>query len=114
VAPPVNFENLTNITGGDKEIEESLLNCFLSSSAECIEELRAALASNNDGTWEKSAHAMAGISLNLGATHLGTLCKQAQHGQALPSDEKAKVLADIEREWVCVCHVIETKLGPHA
>lgn len=105
---PVNLDNLRTITDGDAAMEAELFRIFLASSHERIMGLRAA---GDDTAWEKEAHALKGICLNLGAGPLGALCKQAQDGCQASTDEKKKMLAAMEQEFERVRQFIETMAG---
>lgn len=94
----VNFNNLQEITGGDPAMESELFELFLSSSVDCINGLRDALASGDEKAWRNHAHAFKGISFNLGAAPLGDICKKAQEEFQSSNDAKKTMLADMEAE----------------
>ncbi|MFA6280482.1 MAG: Hpt domain-containing protein [Bdellovibrionales bacterium] len=95
----VNLENLREMTGGDKDLEKELFDVFITSSDDCLNSLKANLDAGNEETWRTQAHAWKGMSLNLGAGTLGTLCAEAQMNHIAPQDEKEKLLAAIEAEY---------------
>ncbi len=94
----INFSNLQEITGGDSAIEAELFQLFLTSSADCVTGLRAALADADEKAWRDHAHALKGISFNLGAEPLGEIGKKAQDEFQASADAKKAMLADIEAE----------------
>jgi len=95
----VDLANLRDMIGNDKDLEKELFEEYYSSSAQLLDELKNFYKQESDSeSWKKSAHAFKGIAHNLGATHLGELCKQAQDGMALPSNEKKILLEKIESE----------------
>ena len=95
---PVSFNNLREITDGDRAIEAALFVDFITSSNVCIEGLQAAIVSSDQLTWRKHAHAFKGISFSLGALPLGRLCQAAEEGCANPWVEKQELLLTIRQE----------------
>lgn len=100
--PPVNFDNLREITGADAEIEGELFRVFLDSSTECLEGLRTACGSGDETSWRKVAHAFKGICFNLGAAPLGELCKHAQDDCRATLEEKMEMISAMEKEFARV------------
>lgn len=97
-AAPVNLANLREITGGDTEIEQELFRIFLESSAECLAALSGACGAEQAESWRKQAHALKGISYNLGAQTLGDLCKIAQDEPHMGESDKQALLQAIRQE----------------
>jgi len=89
---PVNLANLREITGGDPEIEKELFQVFLDSAESCLSELAACCIPEAAEKWRTQAHALKGISYNLGAEQLGDLCKKAQTEANAPDNEKQAIL----------------------
>lgn len=106
---PVDLTNLREMTGGDTEIEKQLFEVFISSSIECIENMKKSVVENNE-LWRKNAHALKGTAFNLGANPLGELCKTAQEKFASGQSEKQLMLNQIEEEFGKVKSFIETLL----
>ena len=52
--------------------------------------------------WRKEAHALKGVSLNLGALKLGELCKKAQDECKASADFKNGLIKDIKTEYEMV------------
>ena len=95
----VDLTNLRNAIDNDHELEQELFQEYVESSSALINDLRAGLASpagNED--WRKAAHALKGISLNLGASALGELAMAAQDAFEAAETEKSKMLSDISEE----------------
>jgi HPt (histidine-containing phosphotransfer) domain-containing protein len=99
MSPPVNLTNLREITGGDHEIEQELFVVFLESAQVCLKGLRDSLADTDHVIWRKQAHALKGISYNLGAQLLGDLCKMAQDDSTTSQEQKTQLLTAIEGEY---------------
>jgi len=102
VAASVNFDNLRSITGGDSTLEAVLFASFVETALACMEALRAALISGDEGRWRQQAHAFKGVCLNLGAGPLSDLCGQAQMDCRAAAEEKRVMLQAIEDEFAHV------------
>ncbi len=100
--PAIDLTNLHEMTGNDAVLEKELFDIFLASGAECIAALRDSFAPAAAEQWRKSAHALKGTSLNLGAEKLGKLCRQAQDNPAAAPEEKQQILTAIETEYAKV------------
>ncbi len=96
---PVDLTNLREITGGNKKMEAALFKEFISSCDSYILELSKVLDVDKKETWYTISHAFKGISINIGAKHLGELCREAQDNNAAPLEKKTVMLKDIEQEY---------------
>ena len=99
---PVNLENLREMTGGDTALEKELFEVYLSSSDDCLKNLKINQGAGQEETWRTQAHAWKGMSLNLGAEALGKLCAEAQMNHTASPEEKAIMLTAIEAEYEAV------------
>lgn len=97
---PVDLSNLHDLTGGDAGVELELFKVFLEEAAANYDGLSASLSKPED--WRRYAHALKGISRNLGAARLGDLCYEAQQGFQAEQNEKTRILANIEAEFLAV------------
>lgn len=91
----VDLTNLRAATDGDVELERELFDEYVSSSVGLIAQLEEA---PDNESWRKAAHALKGISGNLGAMPLANLCKEGQEISDSTSPEKAALLAQIKEE----------------
>jgi len=96
---PVDLQNLREITGGDASMEKELFHSFLETSAECLAGLQVALRNAENNLWRQKAHALKGVSLNLGAVQLGELCREAQDKFEASASEKQQLLVAIQGEF---------------
>lgn len=96
---PVDLTNLREITDGDTEMEAELFAEFITSSDAYIRNLSEMVQDNQSEEWRSIAHAFKGLALNLGAEHLGELCKAAQENHTATHQEKATMLASIQEEY---------------
>lgn len=92
----VDLTNLRDMMGGDEELEREIFQEFLSSSETCIRNLEASCASGNESGWHSASHALKGSALNLGAAHLGELCKTAQESASADISVKTALLDQIK------------------
>lgn len=70
---PAAFANLVEITGGDLEFVDDLVDTYLADGEGQIAALRAAASSGSGEDLVRPAHAMKSSSLNVGALGLGAL-----------------------------------------
>jgi HPt (histidine-containing phosphotransfer) domain-containing protein len=96
---PVDLTDLRSMTDGDRDLEISLFQEFFSSCETSINLLYANCSIGQNEIWRSSAHALKGVSLNLGAKKLGDLCKKAQDNPSASEDEKKILLEEILAEY---------------
>lgn len=102
MSQPLDLENLHEMTGNDAALEKELFGVFLTSAEECMAALRASTGADAQETWRTQAHALKGMSLNLGAAELGALCANAQMNHTADSTQKAAMLHAIEDSYAAV------------
>ncbi|MCB1538790.1 MAG: Hpt domain-containing protein [Rhodospirillales bacterium] len=101
-APHVDLSPLREMTGTDAALETELFEAFYEGAIACIAGLEGATAPEDAQTWRKHAHALKGISRNLGAMPLGELAFEAQEKCEAGADEKVRMLAGIKAEYALV------------
>jgi HPt (histidine-containing phosphotransfer) domain-containing protein len=86
------FANLLEMTGGDLEFVDDLVDTYLTEGASLIERLRAAAADGDAATGDlmAAAHSLKSSSLNVGALALGELCR------SLEADARGGPVADAD------------------
>jgi|CXWL01.1.fsa_nt_gi HPt (histidine-containing phosphotransfer) domain-containing protein len=99
---PVDLVNLRSMTDGDVDMEKALFEEFFSSFDSSISILQKSFGDVAAEEWRKEAHALKGISLNLGAMKLGEICKKAQDESSASGDVKGNILNDIKTEYELV------------
>jgi len=72
---PAVFANLVEITGGDLEFVDDLVDTYLADGEQQIAALRAAASTGSREDLVRPAHAMKSSSLNVGALGLGALSR---------------------------------------
>ena len=72
---PAAFANLVEITGGDLEFVDDLVDTYLTDGEQQVAALRAAAASRTGEDLVRPAHALKSSSLNVGALGLGALSR---------------------------------------
>lgn len=109
MAASVDLQNLRAITGGDMELEQTLLTSFFMVAEASLAKLQESLASGNEIVWQQEAHALKGACLSLGAKPLSDLCGQAQQECRATRIEKLTLLLSIHNEYAEVQQsIIET------
>jgi HPt (histidine-containing phosphotransfer) domain-containing protein len=102
MSTPVDLTNIHSITEGDRAMEKELFEQFFKSFDEAFGLLESACGQKENAAWRSNAHALKGISLNVGGTELGRLCTQAQESYLAPPDEKKAILESIRAEYIDV------------
>lgn len=87
--PSLDLERLSGFTNGDRQLEQELTTLYLSTAADCLDEMRRCLASRG-GDWSRPAHALKGASANIGAVEMADIAAAAEH--AIPSAESLRHL----------------------
>jgi HPt (histidine-containing phosphotransfer) domain-containing protein len=81
---------LRDLTDGDAEFERELLEAFVASARILMAQLRAGLLARDAAVVAKEAHALKGVSLNVGANSLAKFAAEidmaARAGQVEPID----------------------------
>lgn len=92
---------LRDLTDGDAEFERELLETFVASARVLLAELRAGLVSRNAVAVAKEAHALKGVSLNVGATSMAKFAAElemsARAGKVEPIDVTLEQMRSEER-----------------
>ncbi len=104
---PVDFTNLREITEGDTELEKELFDDFISSCEEKFIVMAENCIDGESLLWESSAHALKGISMNLGADNLAALCQTAQENSVADIQSKQDMLSKIKAEYALVKKVLD-------
>ena len=106
---PVSLDNVREMLGNDPAREKELFQIFIDSAEESLEAMRKSCGVGAEEIWRTKAHAMKGMSLNLGATKLGEACALAQQSNTAPPDVKEKLLADIHAEYAKVKEFLQSQ-----
>lgn len=75
---PTVFADLVEMTGGEMEFVDELVDTFLEDGARQIDALQAAVAAGDVEALVRPAHSLKSGSLNVGAMHLGGLCRELE------------------------------------
>jgi len=84
---PVAFARLLEITGGEIEFVDELVDTYLDDGTQLIEQLRDAAAGGAAGDLVRPAHSLKSSSVNVGALALGEQCRtleEAARGGNVP------------------------------
>ena len=82
------FAGLVEMTGGEMDFVDELVDTFLEDGRNQLAAMRAAAAAGDLATLSRAAHSMKSGSLNLGALELGALCR------ALEEESRGGAVAD--------------------
>ena len=105
------FSRLEEVTGGDQEFEQELLEEFLSDTQAVFARLSEAVSGEDHKTLQMESHALKGSSLSLGAGQLGHIAAEMETlGGGGRAGEACSLLSDIEAEFERVRAVIRERL----
>jgi HPt (histidine-containing phosphotransfer) domain-containing protein len=103
---PAVFASLVEMTGGEMEFVDELVDTFLEDGTTQVAALRAAVSAGDVDALVRPAHSLKTGSLNLGAMHLGGLCREleeAARSAAVPDaarqvDAIGEAFAEVRRD----------------
>ena len=72
------FANLLDMTGGDHEFVDDLVDTFIDDGRRQVDALEAAVAAGDREALIRPAHSLKSGSLNVGAMRLGELCRELE------------------------------------
>ena len=80
---PATFAALVEMTGGEMDFVDELVDTFLEDGRNQVEGMRAALADGDTERLSRAAHSMKSGSLNIGALALGANCRSLEEAARL-------------------------------
>lgn len=103
---PATFANLVEMTGGELDFVDELVDTYLDDGAQLVAELRDAASRGDVAGMVRPAHSLKSSSLNLGALQLGERCRTVEEGArsgAIPHPPEwaasvASAFDDVRRE----------------
>lgn len=72
------FDSLVEMTGGEMEFVDELVDTYLDDGAQQVAALQTALAAGGGEELVRPAHSLKSNSLNIGAMTLGGLCRELE------------------------------------
>jgi HPt (histidine-containing phosphotransfer) domain-containing protein len=75
---PAAFDRLVEMTGGDREFVDELVDTYLSDGTDQIAAMHAALAAGDPSGLERAAHSLKSGSATVGAIALGERCRSLE------------------------------------
>ncbi|MEO5940434.1 MAG: Hpt domain-containing protein [Candidatus Limnocylindrales bacterium] len=91
------FASLVEMTGGEMDFVDELVDTYLEDGANQLATMRAALDSGDLEALTRAAHSMKSGSLNVGALELGSLCRALEEaGRGGSVADGADRVAEIE------------------
>jgi len=92
------FANLVEMTGGEMDFVDELVDTFLEDGARQIATMREAATAGDIERLGRAAHSLKSGSLNIGALDLGAACRsleEAARGGAVPdAEDQITAIAD--------------------
>lgn len=105
------FGRLEEVTGGDREFEQELLEEFLTDTPNVFLRLSQAVTSGDFQRLQMECHALKGSSLSLGADALGSIAADMEMvARTGRGDGASDLLQDIEMEFERVRTAIRERL----
>jgi len=87
-------------SNGSPGLMARLIEVYLRSSPELIDQMREGVAGEDAQTIERAAHSLKSSSATLGALELSELCKELERiGREADTDQAAAVFASLELEF---------------
>lgn len=77
---PAVLESLTSLGQDDASFVDEVLSTYITQAERIISDMTAALHTGDDETLRRAAHALAGASLNVGATKTARICRRIEDG----------------------------------
>ncbi len=106
----MDLTNLREMTDGDAELEKELFVEFISSTEVLIAQMKDAIEGMDNNVWRENAHAIKGVSMNLGAEKLGQLASTAQDNHEDTADNKQQLINQIISEFALVKTFLENEM----
>ncbi len=106
----MDLTNLRELTDGDAELEKELFVEFISSTEVLIAQMKDAIEGMDNNVWRENAHAIKGVSMNLGAEKLGQLASTAQDNHEDTADNKQQLINQIISEFALVKTFLENEM----
>ena len=94
---PVDFDKLREVTAGDDEFAEDLLQTYLANSAELSAQIDKCLALGDRRQLVHAVHQLGGASANIHAAPLSVLCSKLEAAAAEAPDDSLPALVDTLR-----------------
>ena len=90
---PAAFDRLVEMTGGELDFVDELVDTYLADADGQLTAIRAALERNDQEAVIRAAHSLKSGSLNVGALALGEACRELEEGlrQGRIADVPARV-----------------------
>ena len=111
VTKELNLEYLQEVSGGDEEFEQDILDTFLETAPDLLEALQSAIAASDAAALRHASHTLKGSSRSIGGQPFSKICeaieafaKQGDVDSALPI--VPELFASYERLKVaCQAHI---------
>lgn len=100
---PIDMDRLEEITAGDEELRQELIEMFLADTEERFAAIESAIADEDSQVLNRTAHSIKGSSANMGASTLQALAFALESlGSENRFDEAPGLVADLKNEFEVV------------
>lgn len=110
-ASAIDLEHLAKYTGGEKGLNEEILQLFDGQVTSMVAELNALLASRDAKRWREIAHTIKGAARGVGAFEMGEAAAKAEPVDPGDAAEARAAIQKLEREAQTVHAFIKTYLA---
>jgi len=111
---PIDFKQLFEFTGGDKEEEKFLCGLFFEQAKKALKKLRMNCVDGECAPWVEAAHLIKGSAANVGANHMSMLGANAQEQYTGTAAERQQHLYMLDQEMEKIrCFLIARDLLPN-
>lgn len=94
------FDRLVEMTGGELDFVDELVDTFIDDGRSQVDGLRAALERGDTKAIVRAAHSLKSSSINVGALALGDRCRALEEaGRGGPVDEAGEEVASIAADF---------------
>lgn len=105
------LDDLRMMAGGSSDLIQRVIRLYKVQSAECIEQLRAAVTDAEAGAASAAAHALKSMSLNIGAVRLAALLSDCEHDARMGNCPDIMICETILKERNAVCEELDAFLA---
>lgn len=98
----INMEYMSDVSGGDTDLERELIQLYIEQSDLNIEHLELNCVDGLSNEWVEAAHKLKGGSTSVGATQLQSLCAKAQDMNPATAEQRRNMLQEIKDAYSSV------------
>lgn len=96
---PIDISHLQEISGGDEDFEQMIIQEFIETSAELLEELQTAVEDGDIIEIQSIAHNLKGCSRNVGAGPFAEVCLAIENQVRSENPEVEDLMENLRERW---------------